>query len=181
MYRMQSGRSNQYANAPVGMHIVGLHAARPGKWHVTSQMMINSWCFRGGKKIVPWPKKRKRKRLGKCTDARCGPSVHIILHLNIESPSVQKICIVILLAIRFKTHVILLQETRCTNGYQLVTTRFAQDGLVSSRKHGLATLVHKKLSWALTNRSPEGSAMEWWCVDADGCKIFNICNLQPRD
>ena len=45
-----------------------------------------SGFFRGGKKIDPRLRKRKqsKKRLSKCTDGGCGPTVPIILHLDIE-------------------------------------------------------------------------------------------------
>ena len=40
-------------------------------------------------------------------------------------------------------------------------------------KHVLAMFIHEKLSKILTDRSREGSAIEWLCVDVDGCKIIN--------
>ena len=88
--------------------------------------------------------------------------------------SARKICIVSQLATRYKGLVILLQETHCTNTDQLVIPHFTLAGLVSSKRHGQTTFAHEKLNWALTNQSPEGTAIEWLCVDANGCKIVNI-------
>ena len=78
----------------------------------------------------------------------------ISLDLNIESLSPRKICVVSQLATRYSTLVILLQEIHCTNAEQLLISHFALAGLVSSKKYGLAAFVYEKLSWALTDRSP---------------------------
>ena len=34
--------------------------------------------------------------------------------------------------------------------------------------------VHKKFSWTLVDQSLGRSAIEWFCVDIDGCKIVNV-------
>ena len=60
------------------------------------------------------------------------------------------------------------------NADQLVVPPFTLAGWVSSRKHILATFVHEKLSWILVDQSSEKSAIEWLCVDTDGCKIVNL-------
>ena len=100
--------------------------------------------------------------------------VPIILHLNVEGLSAKKICVISQLAARHKALVILLQETHCTNADQLVITHFTVTGWVSSRKPGLATFVHEKLSWTLVNQFSEKSEIKWLCVDIDGCKIVNV-------
>ena len=57
--------------------------------------------------------------------------------------------------IGYKAFVIFLQETHCTNADQLVIPNFTQADLISSRKHGLAKFIYKKLSWPMTDQSPE--------------------------
>ena len=124
----------------------------------------------------PRPRKRKQeqKRLGKFINGRCGPFVAIVLHRNLEGISATKICVVSQLATRNRVLIILQRETACTNSDQLVIPQFTSVGLVSSRKHGLATFVHEKLSWALNDRSQEGSAIDWLHVDDDGCRIVSV-------
>ena len=51
---------------------------------------------------------------------------------------------------------------------------FTLAGWVSSRKHGLATFIHTKLSWTIADQSPPGSAIEWLCIDIGGVKIVNV-------
>ena len=128
-------------------HIMNLQAASPGNWHMTNQMMMNARCFRGGERMDPWPRKRKRKRFRKSTESRCEPSVPVLLHLNVEGLTARKICVVSQLATRCKALVIIIQETHCSNADQQVISHFTLVGLVSSRKHGLATFVHEMLSW----------------------------------
>ena len=46
----------------------------------------------------------------------------------------------------------------------------------------MAMLDHEKLSWAMTDQSLKESAIEWLCMDIDGCKIVYIYKpptLQP--
>jgi len=45
---------------------------------------------------------------------------------------------------------------------------FTLAGSSLSRKHGLATFVHNKLSWTLVDQSPDESTIEWLCIDVDG-------------
>ena len=114
---------------------------------------------------------QKKKKLHKSTNARCWSSVSIVLHLNVEGLSANKICVVSQLATKHKALVILLQETHWTNIVQLVIPNFMLDGWVSGRKHGL---VYKKISWTLADQSSERSAIEWLYVGIDICKIVNI-------
>ena len=121
-----------------------------------------------------------RKRPGKSTNGRCGPSVPIFLHLNIESVSARKICVVSRLATRYKTLAILLQEIHGTNADQLEISHFMPAGLVSSKNLDLAAFVRENLSWAVTNRFPN--------EQLSGCVRTLIVgrssmspNLQPPD
>ena len=75
------------------------------------------WVLPGRKKINPWL--RKRKRLDKSINARCGPFVLINISLNVEGLSANKICVISQLATRHKALIIFLQETNCTNANQL--------------------------------------------------------------
>ena len=127
--------------------------------------------FRGGQRIDPRP--RKQENTHRSTDVG-GPPVPKVLQLNVEGLSASKICVINQLVTKHKVIVILLQETLCTNADQLVLQNFTLAGSVSSRKHGLATFVHKKLSWTLADQSPDGSETEWLCVDIDGIKIINV-------
>ena len=119
----------------------------------------------------------ERKRLCKSTDGKCGLSVPMILHVNIENLSAKKACVINQLATRYEAVIIFLQETYCTNSNQLVVPHFKLADVVSSKNHGLAMFVHKMQSWALTDRSPEGSEIDWLCLDVDGCKIVNVYKL----
>ena len=53
-------------------------------------------------------------------------------------------------------------------------------GFSLSRKHGLATFVHKRLKWTLYDQYPTTSETEWLCVDVDGYKIVNIYKPPPK-
>ena len=77
------------------------------------------------------------------------------------------------LVTKHKVLVVFLQETHCTNADQLALPNFTLAGSVSSRKHGLATFVHKKLNWTLADQSSDGSETEWLCVDIDGTKFIS--------
>ena len=35
-------------------------------------------------------------------------------------------------------------------------------------------MVHKRLSWTVVDQSSERSAIDWLCVDIDGCKFVNV-------
>ena len=107
-------------------------------------------------------------------NVRYGPLVLVMLHLNVEGLSANKICVINLLVTGHKALVILIQETHCRNAEQLVVPHFILAGWISSRKHGLATFFHEKLSWTFLDQSLERSAIEWLCVDIDGCKIVNV-------
>ena len=48
-----------------------------------------------------------------------------------------------------------------------------------SRKHGLATFVHKRRNWILCSQSYPSSDTEWLCVEVDGYKIINIYKPPP--
>ena len=132
-------------------HIVSFPAASPGNWHMIGRMMMNCVVVKRD------PRPRKRKRPDKSTDGKYGSSLPIILHLNIESPSARKIWVFSQLVTRLKALVIFRQETHCTNTYQLMMPHFALASMISSKKQDLTTFVHEKLSWARTDRSPEGS------------------------
>ena len=97
-----------------------------------------------------------------------------VLQLNIEGLTPSKICVVSQLATRHKALVILLQETHTTQVDRLVIPNYMLAGSVLSRKHGLATFVQNNISWSLLDRSPDGSDVEWLCVDIDGIKIINV-------
>jgi len=51
---------------------------------------------------------------------------------------------------------------------------FTLTGSSQSRKNGLATFVHNKLSWTLVDQFPDESTIEWLCIDVDRYKIVNI-------
>ena len=74
--------------------------------------------------------------------------------------------------------------SRHTAPTPLVIPHFTLPGLASRRKHGLTKFVHEKQRWATTDRSSGRTAIEWFCVDVDGCKIVNVSKpptsrLQP--
>ena len=75
--------------------------------------------------------------------------------------------------------VILLQETHCTSADKLVLPNYQLAGFSSSRKHGLATFVHKRLKWTIKNQSSPTSEIEWLCVDVDGYNIINVYKPPP--
>ena len=135
--------------------------------------MINTECFRDGKRIDPRP----RKQLRKSKDVHCGLFVANTLQLNIEGITANKICVLSQLATGYNVHVILLQETQCTSADRLVISNFSLAGSVLSRKHGLATFVHEKLNWTLADHFPEGSAIEWLCVDVHGVNVVHVYKI----
>ena len=137
--------------------------------------MINTGCFRDGKRVDLRPRKQSRKS----KDVRYGPFVPNTLQLNIQGITANKICVLSQLTTRYSVHVILLQETPCTSADRLVIPNFSLAGSVLSRKHGLATFVHEKLNWTLADHSPEGSATEWLCVDVNGVNIVNVYKPPP--
>ncbi|KAJ8387233.1 hypothetical protein AAFF_G00159520 [Aldrovandia affinis] len=67
----------------------------------------------------------------------------LILQLNTEGLTTSKISVIEQLAYTFKALIILLQETHCVSADKLVLPNFALAGSILSRKHGLATFIHK--------------------------------------
>ena len=130
--------------------------------------MNKAGCFRGGKRIDPRPRNQIKRVV------TCGPSTPKILQLNIEGLTANKISVISQLAFRHKVLVILLQDTHCISTDKLVIPNFTLAGSILNRKHGIATFVHNNLSWTLADQSPDGSAIEWICINADGVKIVNI-------
>ena len=102
-----------------------------------------------------------------------------ILQLNIEGLTASKMTVLEHLAKQLEALVILLQETHCTSAEKLVIPNYELAGSSLSRKHGLATFVHKRLKWAFLSQSPPTSETEWLCVDVDGYKIVNIYKPPP--
>ena len=78
------------------------------------------------------------------------------------------------LAMQSEALVILLQETHCTDAEKLMLPHYQLAGSSLSRKHGLATFVHKRLRYTLLDQSPPTSEIEFLCVDVDGYKIVNV-------
>ena len=103
-----------------------------------------------------------------------------ILQLNIEGLTASKINVLHHLAIQSEALVILLQETHCTDAEKLVLPNYQLAGSSLSRKHGLATFVHKRLRhiciWTNLHRHRRSS---WLCVDVDGYKIVNVYKPLP--
>jgi len=87
-----------------------------------------------------------------------------ILQLNTEGLTESKISVNKQLVYKHKALVIILQETHCTTADKIVIPNFSLVGSVLSRKHGLATFVHKRLEWTLVDQPPEQSETEWLCV-----------------
>ena len=83
------------------------------------------------------------------------------------------------LAMQSEALVILLQETHCTDAEKLVLPHYQLAGSSFSRKHGLATFVHKRLRYTLLDQSPLTSEIKWLCVDVDGYKIVNVYKPPP--
>ena len=57
---------------------------------------------------------------------------------------------------------------------KLVLPNYQLAGSSLSRKHGLATFVHERLSYTFLDQSSSTSEIEWLCVDVDGYKIVNV-------
>ena len=70
-----------------------------------------------------------------------------ILQLNIEGLTAGKMDVLHRLAEQYEALVILLQETHCTCADKLVLPNFVLAGSTLSRKHGIATFVHERLTW----------------------------------
>ena len=97
-----------------------------------------------------------------------------IIQLNTQELTANKISIIEQLTYKNKAFIIVLQETYCTTADKLLIPNFSLAGSVLSRKHGLATFVHRCLEWSLVDQSPEQSETEWLCVDIKGYKIINV-------
>ena len=132
--------------------------------------------FQGGKRETSC---HVSKRLP--THVTLGPPVPIVLQLNVEGFSPNKICMISQLVTRHKALVILLQETHCTNVEQLVLPNCTPAGSVFSRKHGLATFVHAKPTWTLVDQSADGSETEWLYVALMASRSSMCTNHQTRD
>ena len=102
-----------------------------------------------------------------------------ILQLNIKGLTASKMNVLHHLAMQSEALVILLQETHCTDAEKLVLPNYQLAGSSLSRKHGLATFVHKRLRYTLLDQSPPTSEIEWLCMDVDGYKIVNVYKPPP--
>ena len=102
-----------------------------------------------------------------------------ILQLNIEGLTTSKMNVLHHLAMQSEVLVILLQETHCTDAEKLMLPHYQLAGSSLSRKHGLATFVHERLRYTLSDQSPPTSEIEWLCVDVDGYKIVNVYKPPP--
>ena len=102
-----------------------------------------------------------------------------ILQLNIEDLTVSKMIVFQHLIEETEALVILLQETHGITADKLVLPNYQLAGFSSSRKHGLATFVHKRLKWTIKNQSLPTSEIEWLCVDVDGYNIINVYKPPP--
>ena len=102
-----------------------------------------------------------------------------ILQLNIEDLTASKMNILHYLALQSEALVIILQETHCTDAEKLVLPTYQLAGSSLSRKHGLATFVHKRLRYMLLDQSLPTSEIKWLCVDVDGYKIVNVYKPPP--
>ena len=102
-----------------------------------------------------------------------------ILQLNIEGLVVSKMNVLHHLAMQSEAVVILLQEVHYTDAEKLVLSNYQLAGSSLSRKHGLATFVHKRPRYTLLHQSPQTSEIEWLCVNVDGYKIVNVYKPPP--
>ena len=102
-----------------------------------------------------------------------------ILQLNVEGLSTSKINVIEQLAYKNKALVILLQETHCPSRDKLVIPNYILAGHNPSRKHGLATFVHERLTWKLVNQSPQDSEIEWLCIEVEDHYIVNVYKPPP--
>ena len=84
------------------------------------------------------------------------------------------------LAMQSEALVILLQKTHCTDAEKLVLPNYQLPGSSLSRKHGLATFVHERLTYTLLDQSPPTWEIEWLCVDVDGYKTINVYKPRPK-
>ena len=103
-----------------------------------------------------------------------------ILKLNIEGLAASKMNVLHHLAVQYEEPAVLLQKSHCTCADKLTIPGFTLAGSSLSRKHCLATFVHDRLKWILSDQSPATSpATEWLCVDVDSYRIVNVCK-PPR-
>ena len=63
--------------------------------------------------------------------------------------------------------------------FKFLLSNYQLAGSSLSKKHGLATFLHKRLRYTLLDQSPPTSEIEWLCVDVDGYKIVNVYKLSP--
>ena len=77
-----------------------------------------------------------------------------ILQLNIKDLTASQLNVLHYLASQFVAVFILLRETHCTNAKKLVFPSFQLAAYSLSRKHSLATFVHKRLRYTLLKQFP---------------------------
>jgi len=75
----------------------------------------------------------------------------VILQLNTEGITDNKISIIEQLTCKNKVFIIVLQETHCITADKLVIPNFSLVGSILSRNHGLSTFVHERLEWSLVD------------------------------
>ena len=80
-----------------------------------------------------------------------------ILQLNIKGLTASKMNVLYYLALQSEALVILLQKTHCTDAEKLILPNYQLAGSSLSRKHGLATFVHKRQRYMLLDQSPPTS------------------------
>ena len=102
-----------------------------------------------------------------------------VLQLNIKGLTGSKINVLHHLTVQYEALVILLQETQCTDAEKLVLPNYQLTESSLSKKHALATFVHKQLRYTLLDQSPPTSKIKWLCVDVDGYKIVNVYKPLP--
>ena len=84
-----------------------------------------------------------------------------ILQMNTEGLTANKISVIEQLPTTTRHSSFVIQETHYATEDKLVIPNFSLAGSVLSRKHALATFVHKRLEWLLVDQSPEQSETEW--------------------
>ena len=106
-------------------------------------------------------------------------NIETILQLNIEGLTASKMNVLHYLALQSEALVILLQKIHGTDAEKLILSSYQLAGSSLTKKHRLATFVHKQQKYMLLDQSPPTSEIKWLCVDVDGYKIINVYKPPP--
>ena len=169
VYRLQSGHSNHYAIALVGVGgrcflVVRFVSTPVLRTRMTDRNQICPNCKASTiTDVLARPFKWQTPISGRGDVSKRIVNKFrrpVILQLNVKRLTANMMSVLYHLVAQGEAPVILLQETHYTSAQKLVLPDYQLTGFSLSRKHGLATFVHERLKWTLFDQSPPTSETE---------------------